>query len=118
MIFDAEDQMQRLKWAFESCKNGAWGEDPDGENDAICIRAADFEGQLGRLNNGERTLRALDQKTFEKIALCKGDIIIEKSGGGEKQLVGRAVIFKAVSPVLHRISWRDAGPPKELSPPT
>lgn len=98
MIFEAEDQNQRLKWAFSSCKNGAWGDEPDGARDAICIRAADFDGQLGRLNNGERTLRSLDQKTFDKIALRNGDIIIEKSGGGEKQLVGRAVIFHGDHP--------------------
>lgn len=98
MIFEVEDQNQRLKWAFASCKNGAWGDEPDGASDAICIRAADFDGQLGRLNNGERTLRSLNQKTFDKIALRDGDIIIEKSGGGEKQLVGRAVIFHGDEP--------------------
>ena len=98
MIFDEIDQRQRLKWAFANCKNGAWGEEPDGENDAVCIRAADFDGQLGRLNNGERTLRSLDQKTFDKIALREGDVIIEKSGGGEKQLVGRAVLFQGGEP--------------------
>lgn len=98
MIFDASNQNQRLKWAFSNCKNGAWGAEPDGDSDAICIRAADFDGQLGRLNDGERTLRSLDQKTFEKIALRDGDIIIEKSGGGEKQLVGRAVIFHGDQP--------------------
>lgn len=98
MIFDEIDQSQRLKWAFASCKNGAWGEEPDGEYDAVCIRAADFDSQLGRLNNGERTLRSLDQKTFDRISLRKGDIIIEKSGGGEKQLVGRAVLFQGSEP--------------------
>lgn len=98
MIFDEIDQRQRLKWAFASCKNGAWGEEPDGENDAVCIRAADFDGQLGRLNNGERTLRSLDQKAFDKISLRKGDVIIEKSGGGEKQLVGRAALFQGSEP--------------------
>ncbi|MBB5865682.1 restriction endonuclease subunit S [Xanthomonas sp. 3058] len=93
MIFSSEKQELRLKWMFESCKNGAWGSEPDGEADVICIRAADFDGQSGRLNEGERTLRAIDPAVFEKIALRPGDLVIEKSGGGEKQLVGRTVLF-------------------------
>jgi type I restriction enzyme S subunit len=100
MIFEIEDQVQRLKWAFASCKNGDWGAEPDGENDVVCVRAADFDGQLGRLNNGERTLRSVDIETFEKLALRPGDIILEKSGGGEKQLVGRAVIFEGTEPSI------------------
>lgn len=93
MIFPVEKQEQRLKWAFESCKNGAWGSEPDGENDVVCIRAADFDGQSGRLNDGERTLRAIEPEVFDRIALRLGDLVMEKSGGGEKQLVGRTVLF-------------------------
>lgn len=100
MIFEAHRQLPRLKWAFESCKNGAWGAEPDGETDVICIRAADFDGRLGRLNSGERTLRAVDSDTYEKLALQPGDIILEKSGGGEKQLVGRAVLFDGDGPSI------------------
>lgn len=98
MIFPVAKQEQRLKWAFESCKNGAWGSEPDGEDDVICIRAADFDGQSGRLNDGERTLRSVDPATFEKVALRPGDLVMEKSGGGEKQLVGRTVLFSDERP--------------------
>lgn len=100
MIFQARDQLQRLKWAFESCKNGAWGAEPDGESDVVCIRAADFDGRLGRLNSDERTLRSVDRNTYEKLALQAGDIILEKSGGGERQLVGRAVLFEGDEPSI------------------
>lgn len=93
MIFGEEDTLPRLKWAFESCKNGAWGEEPDGEIDAVCIRAADFNSDLGQLLPGERTLRAIDNDTYRKVGLRPGDLVIEKSGGGEKQLVGRAVVY-------------------------
>ena len=93
IIFAQEHQSQRLKWLFLSCKNGAWGAEPDGESDVVCIRAADFDGRLGRLNIGERTLRSIDSEIYKKLALRTGDIILEKSGGGEKQLVGRAVLF-------------------------
>ena len=93
MIFAADKQAQRLKWAFDSCRNGAWGSEPDGENDVVCIRAADFDGQSGRLNEGERTLRSIDPAVLDKLALRPGDLVMEKSGGGEKQLVGRTVLF-------------------------
>ncbi len=86
MIFESEDQNQRLKWAFSSCKNGAWGDEPDGASDAICIRAADFDGQLGRLNNGERTFRSLDQKTFDKIAL-RNQYLRQNTGGRQAAVV-------------------------------
>lgn len=93
MIFAADKQEQRLKWAFENCKNGAWGSEPEGEDDVICIRAADFDAQSGQLNDGERTLRSIAPEVFGKIALRRGDLVMEKSGGGEKQLVGRTVLF-------------------------
>ncbi len=94
MIFPSRSANMRLKWAFQSCKNGAWGEEPDGVNDAICIRAADFNSDLGSLSDSERTLRAIDADTYNKVGLASGDIVIEKSGGGEKQLVGRSAIYR------------------------
>ena len=98
MILGRSHQGQRLKWVFSSCKNGTWGTEPDGHGDVICIRAADFDEQFGRLKDGERTLRSVDAYTFDKLALQPGDIIIEKSGGGEKRVVGRAVIFEDDEP--------------------
>ena len=100
MIFAPEKQQRRLKWAFESCTNGSWGSEPDGDGDVVCIRAADFDGQSGRLNDGERTLRAIELGVFDKIALRPGDLVMEKSGGGEKQLVGRTVLFDDVRPSM------------------
>ncbi|NVN05739.1 restriction endonuclease subunit S [Asaia spathodeae] len=93
MIFSHDPAQIRLKWAFDSCKNGAWGDEPDGESDAVCIRAADFSADLGVLADGQRTLRAIDDATYRKVGLREGDLVVEKSGGGEKQLVGRSVIY-------------------------
>ena len=100
MIFKPNGYDYRLKWAFSSCRNGAWGTDPDGITDVVCIRAADFDGKLGRLKSGERTLRSINSITYENLALRIGDIILEKSGGGEKQPVGRAVIFNEGEPSI------------------
>lgn len=100
MIFSWSEQNHRLKWLFSNCINGAWGNEPDGETDVVCIRATDFERALGRLNKGNRTLRSIDSATYGKLALRHGDIILEKSGGGEKQLVGRAAIFDGQEPSI------------------
>ena len=100
MIFSASPDLRRLKWAFTSTKNGAWGDEPDGINDVICIRAADFDSDLGRLTNAPRTLRSIDPETFLKVSLRSGDLIVEKSGGGEKQLVGRAVVYDDSEPAV------------------
>lgn len=101
MIFKTdEDLLQRLKWVFSSCRNGAWGEEANGETDVVVIRAADFDGKLGRLNRGERTFRSVAPETYEKLALRRGDIILEKSGGGEKQLVGRAALYDDYKPSI------------------
>ena len=103
MIFKPDKKTQRLKWVFSSCKNGAWGTEAEGETDIVCIRAADFDGRLGRLRvceGGGRTLRSVDPETYEKLALRRGDIILEKSGGGEKQLVGRAAIYDGNEPSI------------------
>ena len=116
MIFHPHEQDQRLKWVFSSCKNGAWGAEPDGENDTVCIRAADFEGKLGRLNEGERTLRAIDPETYKKIALQPGDIVLEKSGGGEKQLVGRAVLFNGTERSVTSNFLARCRPTSEMEP--
>ncbi|MCY4056146.1 MAG: restriction endonuclease subunit S [Cyanobacteria bacterium MAG CAR4_bin_6] len=95
-----EDLLQRLKQVFSSCRNGAWGEEANGETDVVVIRAADFDGKLGRLNRGERTFRSVAPETYEKLALRRGDIILEKSGGGEKQLVGRAALYDDCKPSI------------------
>ncbi len=39
------------------------------------------------------TKRSYNEEVIEKLVLCKNDIVIEKSGGGEKNPVGRTVIF-------------------------
>jgi len=116
MIFGSEMQTQRLKWAFEHCKNGTWGDEPDGIDDVVCIRAADFDGQSGRLNTGERTLRSVDQATFEKVALRPGDLVMEKSGGGEKQLVGRTVLFSDERPSVCSNFLARCRPAEEIDP--
>ena len=72
---------------------GTWGEDPDEtQNTIACLRVADFD--YARLTNAEAlTRRKLSPKELNHKLLKKGDILIEKSGGGDKTPVGRAIAF-------------------------
>lgn len=75
-------------------KNGAWGSEA-GENevDAICVRVADFDWPRLSLRLDGPTIRSFNKRQFKNLQLRRGDIVIEKSGGGEKTPVGRVVSF-------------------------
>ena len=85
--------LKRLKWSISGTYNGIWGDEPDGENDIVCIRVADFD-RIRRLVASEPpTIRSVAVGYREQRVLQKGDLLIEKSGGGENQLVGCVVHF-------------------------
>lgn len=86
----------RLKACFSTRDGGAWGDEPSGENDIICLRIADFDYSrlaFKDISTNKLTKRHYEQKQIERLALKKDDLLIEKSGGGEKVPVGRTVIF-------------------------
>ncbi|NML18662.1 restriction endonuclease subunit S [Azohydromonas caseinilytica] len=86
--------VHRLKWSITACENGAWGEDPDGgQDDVVCLRVADFNRDKFTVDNVNLTFRAIDERHRKERGVQKGDLLIEKSGGGEKQLVGCVVRF-------------------------
>lgn len=76
---------------------GAWGNDPEGNDlDRICMRIADFSFEQGcfkRQLTDLYTKRNYSASQIKKLTLKFGDILVEKSGGGEKTPVGRAVLF-------------------------
>lgn len=88
-------EMRRLKNCIVSRNAGAWGTDEqNNENDIICLRVADFDYENFIFRDCENfTIRNYDAEVIKKLLLSKDDILIEKSGGGEKTPVGRAVIF-------------------------
>ncbi|WP_424657499.1 hypothetical protein [Castellaniella sp.] len=83
-----------FKWSITSCKNGIWGEDPDGKDDIECVRVADFDRATLSVNTEVPTLRAINQKERAGRLLQSGDLLIEKSGGGENQPVGQVVLYQ------------------------
>ena len=94
----SEWKIYRLKTCFTEHTGGAWGDEPQGnKNDYICIRVADFDYDRMTVKNSdvyEYTKRNYTDDTISKLKLDKNDILIEKSGGGEKTPVGRTIIFK------------------------
>jgi type I restriction enzyme S subunit len=85
--------VDRVKWSVASLRNGIWGDEPDGENDIVCVRVADFDRQSYRVVGEPPTVRTVDRGQRQNRQLAKGDLLIEKSGGGENQLVGAVVSF-------------------------
>ncbi|WP_180168587.1 restriction endonuclease subunit S [Acinetobacter sp. YH01003] len=82
-----------LKRAIDKCTNGFWGAEPDGINDLCVLRVADFDRDNFNINLDKLTYRSVLPKEAENRLLKKGDLLIEKSGGGEKTLVGCVVQF-------------------------
>ena len=94
----------RLKNCILSRDAGAWGEEELGDdNDYICIRIADFDYSrmtIKKSDGYEYTKRNYKPETVKRLLLKKNDILIEKSGGGEKTPVGRTIIFDEDFPAL------------------
>ena len=97
--------LHRMKSCITDRTSGAWGnEAANNDGDTICLRVADFDYSRYRFKDvpmEDLTVRNYDNSTKEKLMLSKGDILIEKSGGGEKTPVGRTVIFDKDYPALY-----------------
>lgn len=82
----------RIKNHISRSAAGVWGDDEKGnKNDIICFRIADFNYGERCLSFDKITIRNIDPKQLEGRYLSKGDLLIEKSGGGETTPVGRVV---------------------------
>lgn len=92
--------VNRFKLSIESCTNGVWGDEASNdENDVICIRVADFDRhRLEAREPDEPTIRNVSDRDIEQRSLRNGDLLLEKSGGGDKQPVGAAVLYVGKSP--------------------
>lgn len=92
----ADWKIVRIKNCISARDTGAWGNEPNGDNDIICLRIADFNYATFRFKNVDEdflTKRHYDLANTKNLLLQENDIVIEKSGGGEKTPVGRTVVF-------------------------
>jgi type I restriction enzyme S subunit len=85
-------RLQRLKTTVTDCRNGIWGQEPDGVHDVGCVRVADFDRVKLRVSASDLTVRSIPPRDAESHRLRQGDLLLEKSGGGEKQPVGVVVL--------------------------
>lgn len=103
----------RIKFALSNSNAGVWGDDEKGdENDIACFRVADFDYIHGCLRFDKLTYRNIEKKQLENRELHRGDLLIEKSGGGDATPVGRVVRFNfedraTCSNFVNFVSMRD-----------
>ena len=73
--------------------SGAWGTDDLVGNGVPVLRTTNFTN-IGIVNFNNVVTRQIEKKYISEKLLRYGDIIIEKSGGSDKQPVGRVVFFE------------------------
>lgn len=93
-------ELRRLKATITDCQNGVWGDEPDGLYDIPCIRVADFDRGAFRVHIADLTLRSIASDIVKGRGLHSGDLLLEKSGGGENQPVGVVVIYDHTIPAV------------------
>lgn len=94
-------EILRLKQSIATCRNGIWGDDPETTDDPIiCVRVADFDRQALAVRIDEPTLRAVTESERQSRLLHPGNLLLEKSGGGEGQPVGAVVLFNDEVPAV------------------
>ena len=86
-------RVNRLKWSIAGVTNGTWGDEPNGVDDIPCVRVTDFDRTRFSVIDAPPTLRAVGKSERSGRLLRKGDLLIEKSGGGYNQPVGYVVDF-------------------------
>ena len=84
----------RIKDSVDAALNGTWGSEP-GENDldVWCVRVADFERKSQLVGRTKMTFRSVSKDDLARRRVRRGDLLLEKSGGGEKSPVGFVVEY-------------------------
>ncbi len=86
--------VDRLKWTVDFARNGVWGEEPDGgDEDILCVRVADFDRVDQTVVLEAPTIRKVRKSDQDGRVLQNGDLLLEKSGGGEGWPVGYVVEY-------------------------
>jgi type I restriction enzyme S subunit len=84
---------KKLKEILKSFDNGIWGPE-DRRNGIRILRSTNFNND-GTINFNDVALRKVKNINLNEKKLQKGDILLERSGGGPTQPVGRVVYFDA-----------------------
>ena len=73
--------------------SGEWGTDDETGRGIPVLRTTNFTNE-GIVNFEDVVTRTITKRNISEKFLCPGDIILEKSGGSDKQPVGRVVYFE------------------------
>jgi type I restriction enzyme S subunit len=84
-------QIKKLGEILSLQDNGIWGEE-DLKSGIPILRSTNFNND-GTVNFSNTALRKIKNTNLNDKRLKKGDILLERSGGGPKQPVGRVVYF-------------------------
>ena len=94
-------EVTRLKSIINKSFSGVWGNDSKNDyNDIICIRITNFHQELVSIDNNKLLKRNYAGLNIREKLVRKGDILIEKSGGGEITPVGRVAYNNLLDNVL------------------
>ena len=92
----------KLRRSVSKINGGVWGEEPDIQEETIrCVRVADFDRHDSSIHSRNPTTRSYLKNEIIKKAAHDGDLIIEKSGGGEKTPVGNVVLYRGSIPIMY-----------------
>ena len=86
-------EVRRLRDSVAGYIGGVWGSDPNALDDLPCVRVADFDRQRFRVHMDNPTLRAIAPNERRQRILDAGDLLLEKSGGGDLQPVGVVMLY-------------------------
>jgi type I restriction enzyme S subunit len=91
-VLPAEWDMGRLRNFVDQVIGGSWGVNPgEGEVDAPCVRAADFDFANLIASGGATRSFKMSELTTRRVRT--GELVLEKSGGGDESPVGRVVMW-------------------------
>lgn len=95
--------LSRLGACITAARTGVWGLDPTDKNQSdhmVCVRVADFDTLRLAVSTRKLTVRAITQSERSGRILNAGDVLLEKSGGGDVTPVGRVVAFNLDQPAV------------------
>ena len=93
-------EVRRLRDSVLDCVGGVWGLEPNGIDDLPCVRVADFDRQRLRVRMDTPTIRAIAPSERRQRMLAPGDLLLEKSGGGDLQPVGVVMLYDHGMPAV------------------
>ena len=113
-------EVKRLHTTVTTCQNGLWGDEPDGLNDVVCVRVADFDRVTHTVKLDHLTFRSVAPAIFHVRRLRLGDLLLEKSGGGDNQPVGTVVLNTYGGPAIcsnfiARMSVHEGSDPRHMA---